>query len=156
MTQGTYISESTDNLIQRAQQIMGDLPTFKNSQTYTFIPEINALAGSCYSVAIKNTITSVSSSIVTCTGSTTTTCTIPGTCPATDPTTWINMIVTFTATAAQTSVTITFQYVLNGTPTTTVITPSIVAGSNTFYAFPTNQQYPSGTTIVLYGVTIQT
>jgi hypothetical protein len=163
MTQGSYISETTDDLLKRSHQILGDLiigPGIIDPSNWS----INALAGPCYGITIKNTITNISTSIVTCTGTAPTTCSSPGTCPTTpDPTTYINMVVTFTAVAAQsTGATITFQYVLNGTPTTSVITPgsggaaAIVAGSNTYYAFAANTQYPPDTTLVLYGVNIQT
>jgi hypothetical protein len=164
MTQGSYISESTQDLIKRSQQILGEEIIFPPTNEFDPNWTINAMAGPCYGITIKNTISGISMSIVTCTGTAPTTCASPGTCPTTpDPTTYINMVVTFTAVAAQsTGATITFQYVLNGTPTTTVITPgtggaaSIVAGSNTYYAFATNVQYPPDTTLVLYGVNIQT
>ncbi len=165
MTQGSYVSEDTNNLIRRAQQTLGETPVLDltNWSSPAYMPtgtsQIRSLAGSCYSIKVKNSITAKSFSIVTCTSGVNTSCTVPVSCPPGPlaPSDWINMVVTFTAAAAQpTGVTITFQYVLDGTPTTTTISPAIISGVNTFYAFGAPIQYPPDTELVLYGVDIQT
>lgn len=164
MIQGSYVSEDTNSLIRRAQQTMGEVPVLDltNWQNPTYMSgteQIRSLAGSCYSIKVKNSITGISFSIATCTSGVNTGCTVPASCPAgpLTPSDWVNMVVTFTAAAAQpTGVTITFQYVLNGVPTTTVLSPPIVSGSNTFYAFAAPVQYVPDTELVLYGVDIQT
>lgn len=165
MTQGSYVFEDTNNLIRRAQQTLGETPVFDltNWSSPTYMPagttQIRSLAGSCYSIKVKNAITAKSFSITTCTSGVNTDCTVPVACPAGPlaPSDWVNMVVSFNTAAAQaTGVTITFQYVLNGTPTTTTLSPAITSGANTFYAFVSPVQYPPDTELVLYGVDIQT
>lgn len=188
-----YISESTEDLIKRAEQILADpriyprtddiIPYsrsgfgFMNQENpypriypraddiipysrsgfgfMTQSPSIRTLSPGCNRIEVKNTITVTDSSIVTCTGSGTGTCTaIPGTCPSTSPTTYVNMVAIVDALVAQNSVTIKFEYILNDVPTTTDVVVNLTAGPNTVYCFATNQQYPANTTLALFGARV--
>ena len=101
----------------------------------------------------------VDSSIVMCTGpaigncpvNTTAACPVDGTVSTTQ---YMNMIAVFTMGAAQNGVEVTFKYVYNGTPGQTTVTINAVSGSNYVYAFATNQLYPAGATLVLYGAEV--
>lgn len=168
MTQGSYIPESTQDLIRRAERILEGVPVLDltNPQFPTYTPayihpasgQIRSLAGSCHSITVKNVITIDDSSIIICIGSGTGTCgSIPATCPAgpLTPSDYVNMVATVTAQVAQAGVDITFKYLLNDVPTTTVRTVALLAGSNTIYAFPGgNVQYSPDTTLVLYGAEV--
>jgi len=159
-----YRSESTESLIRRAEQILGGVPILDltNPQYPTYIPagghtwaQIRSLGSSCYSIKIKNVVSVTDSSIVVCTDTPTGTCgAIPGTCGglgATTPDKYYNFVATVSALVAQIGVQITFKYVQNGLPSTQVVTTNLSAGSNTVYAFTTNQTYTPGTELVLYG-----
>lgn len=172
-----YRSESTEDLIKRAEQILSDPRIYPRADdiipysrsgfgfmtTYMYplyppyppYPPIRTLAPSCNRIEVKNVITVTDSSIVTCTGSGTVTCgAIPGTCPSVNPTTYVNMVATVNALVAQNGVTIRFEYLLNNTPTVADIVANLTAGSNTVYAFIANQQYSADTTLALYGARV--
>ena len=168
-----YMSESTEDLIKRAEQIISDpriypkaddiIPYsrrgfgFMTNSTYsTYAPSIRSLSPSCNRIEVKNVITVSDSSIVICTGATTGTCPgIPPSCPVgVNPNDYINMIATVTAMVAQTGVKIAFEYLLNDVPTTTEVTVNLTAGSNTIYAFLANAQYSSDTTLSLFGARV--
>ncbi len=160
MTQGNYVSEDTNSLIRRARQTLGETPVLdlRNWQvtTYKSTGNMMSLAGSCHSIKVKNIISVVDSSIVTCTDATTANCVaIPAGCGDIEPTTpdlYYNMVATVSAAAAQTGVEITFKYVLDGVPTTAIVLADLDGvANNTVYAFATNALYPSGTELVLYG-----
>lgn len=159
MTQGNFVSEDTNSLIRRAQQTLGEVPVLDltnwQSPTFNYTGSIRSLAGSCHSIKVKNVVTVTDSSIVKCTGTETGTCgAIPATCDLLDPTTpnlYYNFVATVNALVTQPSVDITFKYVLDGVPMTEIVSTGLIAGSNTIYAFATNQQYVSGTELVLYG-----
>lgn len=161
MTQGSYVSEDTNSLIRRAQQTLGETPVLDltNWQNPIYMSagttQIRSLAGSCHSIKVKNVVTVTDASIVSCTDNTTGSCgAIPGNCGdlgATTPDLYYNFVATVTALVAQNGVEITFKYVENGTPATQIVTVNLGVGSNTVYAFATNQQYSSGTELVLYG-----
>ena len=164
-----YRSESTENLIKRAEQILSDpridpriypraddiIPYSRSGfgfmdPTNIYLP-IRTLAPACNRIEVKNVITIIDSSIVTCTGSGTGTCgAIPGTCPTVNPTTYVNMVATVNALVAQNGVTIRFEYLLDDVPTTTNVIANLVAGSNTVYCFAANVQYSSNTTLALF------
>lgn len=164
-----YRSESTEDLIKRAEQMLVDpriypraddiIPYYRSGfgfmePTYTYQP-IRTLSPGCNRIQIKNTITVTDSSIVTCTGTGTGTCgVIPGTCPSVDPLTYVNMVATVNALVAQTGVTIRFEYLLNDVPTTTDVTANLTAGLNTVYCFATNQLYSANTTLALFGAMV--
>lgn len=180
MSQGNYI-ENTQDLIRRSQQTMGETPVLdltnwqsprymsRNTNQINQINQIRSLSGSCHMVEIRNTVDGtrsrcpilVDSSIVMCTSPTIGDCPT-GTadpCPLdglVDTTQYMNMLAVFTMGDAQSSVDVIFKYVLNGTPTTTTITTNVAAGLNHVYAFATNQLYPVGTTLVLYGAEVLT
>lgn len=168
MTQGSYVSEDTNNLIMRAQQTLGGVPVLDltNWQNPTYMPagttQIRSLAPSCHSITVKNQITVNDSSILICSDGVTCPTTVPASCPiGVLPTDYVNMIAKVTALVAQTGVQITFKYLLNDVPTTTVRTVDLVAGSgNTIYAFVdgggaiANAQYSPDTTLVLYGAEV--
>ncbi len=171
MTQGNYI-ESTQDLIRRSQQAMGetpvlDLTNWQQPRYMSSNSQIKSLSGSCHQIEVKTTVDGetskcpigVASSIVMCTGPTIGTCPTDTSadCPISgtvSTTQYMNMIAVFTMGADQTGVEVTFKYVLNGTPTSTTIIVDVVAGSNYVYAFPTNQVYPADTTLVLYGAEV--
>jgi len=155
-----YIPENTQDLIRRAEQVLGEVPVLDltNPQFPIYTPaggQIRSLGSSCHSIKIKNVINVIDTSIVVCTDATTGTCgAIPGTCGdlgATTPDKYYNFVATVNALVAQTGVQITFKYVQNGLPTTQVVTTNLSAGSNTVYAFATNQTYTPGTELALYG-----
>lgn len=164
-----YRSESTEDLIKRAEQILSDPRIYPRTNDiipysrsgfgfmnpiYTY-PPIRTLAPSCNRIEVKNVITVTDSSIVTCTGSGTVTCgAIPGTCPSINPTTYVNMVVIVNALVVQNGVTIRFEYLLNDAPMVADIVVNLTAGSNTVYAFITNQQYSADTTLALYGARV--
>lgn len=159
MTQGNYVSEDTYSLIRRAQQTLGETPVIdlRNWQTpsYKSASTIRSLAGSCHSIKVKNIITVLDSSIVTCTGTGTGTCVvIPTSCGDlgdTTPDLYYNFVATVTALVAQDPVEITFKYVKDGLPLTEIVNAPLAIGSNAVYAFATNQTFPSDTELVLYG-----
>lgn len=160
-----YRSENTQDLIRRAEQVLGGVPVLDltNPQFPTYTPAGGQISGqmrslnpaSCHSIRIRNVITVTESSIVVCTGTTTDTCgAIPAACTdlgVTTPDKYYNFVSTVSALVAQTGVEITFKYVQNGLPLTQVVTVNLSAGSNTVYAFTTNQTYTPGTELVLYG-----
>lgn len=164
-----YRSESTEDLIKRAEQILSnpriypktdDIIPYSRSgfgfmeTTSAYLP-IRTLSPGCNRIEVKNIITVIDSSIVTCTGSGTGTCgAIPGTCPSIDPLTYVNMVATVNALVAQTGVTIRFEYLLDDVPTTTDVVANLTAGSNTVYCFATSQLYSANTTLVLFGARI--
>lgn len=165
-----YISESTEDLIKRAEQMLEDpriypkiddiLPYSRSGfgfmgQTYSYSP-IMTLAPSCKRIEVKNTITITDSSIIVCTGSTIGTCPgIPPSCPVgVSPNDYVNMVATVTALVAQTGVKIAFEYLLNDVPTITEVSVNLIAGSNTVYAFVANIQYSTDTTLSLFGARV--
>ena len=161
-----YISESTEDLIKRAEQILADpriyprtddiIPYSRSGFGFmTQSPSIRTLSPGCNRIEIKNTITVTDSSIVTCTGSGTGTCgAIPGTCPSTNPTTYVNMVTVVNALVAQNGITIRFEYLLDDIPTTTDVVANLTAGSNTVNCFATNVQYSANTTLALFGARV--
>lgn len=165
-----YISESTEDLIKRAKQMLeypgiypkaDDIIPYSRSgfgfmnQTYTR-PSISTLAPACNRIEVKNQINVIDSSIIICTGTTTGTCPgIPPSCPTgVTPNEYVNMVATVTALVAQTGVKIAFEYLLNDVPTTTEVTVDLITGSNTIYAFPGNVTYSSDTTLSLFGARV--
>ena len=170
-----YMSESTEDLIRRAEQILSRpddlypkaddiIPYSRNGfgfMTYptypTYPSSIRSLSPSCNRIEVKNVITITDSSIIICTGAATGTCPgIPPSCPVgVIPTDYVNMVATVTALVAQSGVKIAFEYLLNDIPTTTEISGiALAAGSNTVYAFPANIQYAPDTTISLFGARV--
>ncbi len=167
-----YRSESTQDLIRRAEQILAYPEVYPNADdiipysrsgfgfmTYQqpYTQQIRSLSPGCNRIEVKNIINVTESSIIICPGVGTVTCGgIPGACPPTtpDPTTYINMVATVNALVAQNGVTIRFEYLLNDVPTTTDVPANLVAGSNTVYCFAANQQYINGTTLALYGARV--
>lgn len=167
-----YISESTEDIIKRAEQILerpglypkaDDIIPYSRSgfgfmtyQTYptypTYPSSIRTLAPSCNRIEVKNTITVTDSSIIICTGPTTGTCPgIPPSCPVgVTPNDYVNMVATVTALVGEVGVKIAFEYLINDVPTTTEVTVDLTAGPNMVYAFPTNIQYAPGTTLSLF------
>lgn len=127
---------------------------------------IKSLAGgSCHSIVVKNIITLVDSSIVTCTGPTQASCnvtinpdgTIPTACPAgITPGDYINMVATFNVAYPQTGVLVTFKYIENDVPIAASVIMDMAIGINVVYAFGTNVQLPSGTALALYGAEVIT
>ncbi len=165
MTQGNYISEDTMSLVRRAEKILGNMPVLDltNWTNPMYLPmgttQIRSLNPSCHSIIVKNTITVTESSIVMCSSGglpDMVKCPIPSSCPTgpLSPVDYVNMVATIDALAAQTGVEITFKYILDGVPTNTTITVDLSAGTNTVYAFDPSIQYPSGTTLVLYGAEV--
>ena len=174
MTQGNYVSEDTNNLIRRAQQTLGGVPVLDltnwQAPTYSLdgTVQIRSLAGSCHRVIVKNSVNGntstcpipVDSSIVICTGPTLGTCAsdpVPITCPANNTistTQYVNMVAKFTMGAAQNGVKVTFKYLYNDVPTSTVVTINATVGDNVVYAFTTNQLYNPDDTLVLYGAEV--
>lgn len=165
-----YMSESTEDLIKRAEQMLGDasiypkiddvLPYSRSGfgfmgQMYSYSP-IRTLAPSCKRIEVKNTITITDSSITICTGAVVGTCPgIPPSCPVgVSPVDYVNMVATVTALVAQTGVKIAFEYLLSDVPTTTEVTVDLAAGSNTVYAFAANVQYSADTTLSLFGARV--
>lgn len=163
-----YRSESTEDLIKRAEQILSDpriypraddiIPYSRSgfgfmNQTYTY-PPIRTLAPACNRIEVKNVINVTDSSIIICTDSATGTCPgIPPSCPVgVTPNDYVNMVATVTALVAQTGAKIAFEYLLNDVPTTTEVIVDLVTGSNTIYALPANVQYSPATTLSLFGV----
>lgn len=161
-----YRSENTEDLIKRAEQILSDSRLYPKADDIipysrsgfgfmTQNPNIRTLSPSCNRIEVKNVITVIDSSIVTCGDTTIGTCgAIPDTCPLADPTTYMNMVAIVNALVAQNNVTIRFEYLLNDVPTNTDVVTNLSAGSNTVYAFPSNVQYSVGTTLTLYGARI--
>lgn len=165
MTQGSYVSEDTNNLIRRAQQTLGEVPVLDltNWQNPTYMPtgttQIRSLSPSCHSIVVKNVITVTDSSITMCSAGgapTSILCPIPANCPTgpLTPSDYVNMVATITAQVAQSGVDITFKYVWNDTPTTTTVTVALIAGTNTVYAFNPSVTYAPDTTLVLYGAEV--
>jgi hypothetical protein len=177
MAQGNY-PEDTQNLIRRAQQTIGGTPILDltNWQSPRYISgdsrtvsltDIPTPQGACHSIDVKTTVNGTSSkcpigvetSIIICTGPALGTCPTVTTvaCPSggtIGPSTYVNMIASFTMGDAQNNVVVTFKYVLNGVPKQEQLTVNVVAGPNYVYAFATNQQYPADTSLVLYGAEI--
>lgn len=165
-----YRSESTEDLIKRAEQILAypkiypradDIIPYSRSgfgfmnQTYTY-PPIRTLAPSCNRIEVKNVITVTDSSIIICTGTAIGTCPgIPPSCPVgVTPNDYVNMVATVGALVGQ-IVDIAFDYILNDVPTTTVVTAvPLLTGSNTVYCFGVNIQYGADTTLVLFGARV--
>ena len=165
MTQGSYVSEDTNNLIRRAQQTLGGVPVLDltNWQTPTYLPagttQIRSLNPSCHSITVKNVITVTDSSINICATMGPPTigdCPVPASCPVSiTPLQYVNMYASVNALVAQIGVEITFQYVLNDLPTATPRIVDLLAGTNTVWAFPdTNVKYAPDTTLVLYGAEV--
>lgn len=168
-----YMSESTEDLIKRAERVLEDpriypkiddiIPYSRSGfgfMTDSIYPlysgTIRTLAPSCKRIEVKNTITVTDSSIIVCTGSAVGTCPgIPPSCPVgVSPNDYVNMVATVTALVAQTGVKIAFEYLLNDVPTTTEVTVDLVAGSNTVYAFVVNIQYSANTALSLFGARV--
>ena len=162
MRQGTYIAESTESLIRKAEQILGGTPVLDltNPQFPTYTPaegHIRSLAGSCHSITVRNVINVTDNSIIVCAGPAIGTCgAIPATCPPPlSPTTdYVNMVATVNALVAQNGVEITFKYLLDDVPTTTAVIVNLSAGNNTVYAFALNTLYPVGTKLDLYSAEV--
>lgn len=169
MTQGKYVSEDTQNLLRRAEQILGDVPVLDLTNWNTPGVEVKnwqsplTLDGtSCSRIVLKNTITITDADIVICTGTAITTCAAPGACPTggiVSPTKYVNMLAIVNLIGiAQTGVVIQFNYLVNDVPVTdpsiTQVTVSLVPGNNTVYLFPTNHAYSPSTSITLYGATV--
>ena len=167
-----YMSESTEDLIKRAERILypgiyhsaDDIIPYSRSrlgfmgQMYTPV-QIRSLAPACHSITVKNTITITSTSIVTCSAGgapTLALCPVPGSCPAGPliPSQYVNLYASVNALVAQTGVQITFQYVLNDTPTSVTVTQDLNIGANDVWAFNPSVQYPVDTTLVLYGAEV--
>jgi hypothetical protein len=114
----------------------------------------------CSHIVLKNTITVIDSSIVTCIGINPTTCAI--TC--TDegiiaPNTYMNMMAIVNLVGiAQTGVVIQFHYLINNIPVTdpllTNVTVNLIPGNNYVYLFPTNHIYTPNTMITFYGALV--
>lgn len=167
-----YMSESTESLIRRAEQMLAPPKIYPKADDIipysrsgfgfmgypTHPPSIRTLAPACNRIEVKNQITIDDVSIVVCTGSATGTCpsmTPSPTCPAgVTPLDYINIAAKVTALVAQTGVKIAFEYLLNDTPTTTEVTVDLIAGTKTIYAFPANIQYSTDTTLVLFGARV--
>lgn len=168
-----YISESTEDLIKRAEQTLaypGIYPRADDIIPYSrsgfgfmnkiYTPaEIRTLAPSCHSITVKNTITILDTSIVTCSAGgapTLVLCPVPGSCPTGPiiPSQYVNLYASINALVAQTGVEITFQYVLNDTPTSVIVTQDLIAGPNDVWAFNPSIQYPVDTTLVLFGAEV--
>lgn len=153
MTQGNYISEDTNSLIRRAQQILGEVPVL--DLTNWHVPTYRYLSPSCNRIEVKNVITVTDASIVKCTGSTTATCdAIPVTCSSITLGDYINMVAIVNALVAQTGVIIRFEYLENEIPINTDIIVDLVAGNNTVYAWSPNHQPSIGYTLSLYGARV--
>jgi hypothetical protein len=177
MAQGNY-PEDTQNLIRRAQQTMGGVPILDltNWQSPRYISEdyqtksltdIPTPQGACHNIEVKTTVNGtaskcpigVVSSIVICTSpniadcpnNTNVACPNGGTITTTQ---YVNMVATFTLADAQNNVPVTFKYVLNGSPKQEQVLITGSVGLNVVYAFPTNQLYPSDTSLVLYGAEV--
>jgi hypothetical protein len=177
MTQGNH-PEDTQNLLRRAQQTMGGIPTLDltNWQSPRYIPgdyqtksltDIPTPQGACHNIEVKTTVNGtaskcpigVLSSIVICTGPTLGECPTDTTvaCPSGGTIStqqYVNMIATFLLADAQANVPVTFKYVLNGVPKQEQVLIAGLAGPNVVYAFPANQLYPSDTSLVLYGAEV--
>lgn len=161
MTQGKYISEDTQDLLRRAEQILGETPVLDLTNWQVPVT-MDGPSGSCSRITLKNTITVTDTSILVCTGTATTTCAPEGSCPTggiVSPTKYINMVATVNLVGvAQTGVVIQFNYLVNEVPITdssvTNVTINLVPGNNTVYLFPTNHTYSPSTTITLYGATV--
>lgn len=164
-----YRSESTEDLIKRAEQILAypriypradDIIPYSRSgfgfmnQTYTY-PPIRTLAPACNRIEVKNVINVTDSSIVICANDTTGSCGgIPVSCPAgVTPNEYVNMVATVNALVDQT-VDIAFDYLLNDVPTTTVVNVALSAGPNTVYCFGSNKLYSANTTLALFGARV--
>lgn len=167
MTTVDYISESTENLIRRAEQTLGEIPVLDltNWQVPIYIPgnaTIRSLAPSCKRIQIKNIVTVVDSSITICTGPT-----VPGdcgtpfpvSCPVgVSPLDYVNIVAKVTAQAPQAGLKIVFDYLLDDVPLTTapisfdISAAEIAAGGKNVYAFGANVQYIDGQSLTLHGV----
>lgn len=174
MAQGKYIYEDTQHLLERAAQILGEIPILDltNWQEPVYIngdsggsggcPGGNPSSSSCSHILLRNIITITDTSIITCTGTATTTCSPIGTCPTggiVSPSKYINIVAIVNLTGvAQTGVVIQFNYLINNTPVTdpllTKVTVNLVPGNNTVYLFPTNRTYSPNTSITLYGASV--
>lgn len=160
MTQGKYVSESIQDLIRRAEQILGETSisdtTNWQSPIYT-----EGQSEPLSRIILKNNITVINANIVICTGSAITTCS-PGTCSNGEnvsPNKYINMVATVNlAGVAQTGVVIQFNYLINDVPITdislTQVTVNLTPGNNSVYLFPTNHTYDPNTSITLHGATV--
>ena len=159
MTQGNFVSEDTNSLIRRAQQTLGEVPVLDltnwQAPAFNYTGSIRSLAGSCHSIKVKNVVTVNDSSIVKCASATAGDCSaIPTDCDVLNPTTpnlYYNFVADVSALVAQTDVEITFKYVQNGIPGEAIVLADIGTTSTMVYAYATNQQYASGTELVLYG-----
>ncbi len=171
MTQGQYISENTQDLLRRAEQILGNVPVLDLTNWQDSI-SMNGEGGgggggggsstSCNRLTLKNVITVTNASLLVCTGTLTSTCSSPGACPTggiISPDKYVNMVAIVNLTGnAQTGVKIQFNYLINDVPITdpalTRVTVNLVPGNNTIYLFPTNHTYSADTTITLYGAMV--
>ncbi len=163
-----YRSESTENLIRRAEQMLaypGIYPKTDDIIPYSrsgfgFMmqqqsPSIRSLAPSCNRIEVRNVITVTDSSIVTCADAVPANCgAIPVTCPSVTPNDWVNMVAIVNALVAQNGVTIRFEYLLNDVPTVSDVLANLAAGNNDVYAFAANLQYTADTTLTLYGARV--
>jgi len=165
-----YRSESTEDLIKRAEQMLRDPKLYPRTddiipysrsgfgfmnQIYPY-PPIRTLAPSCNRIEVKNVITVTDSSITICTGAAIGTCPgIPPSCPVgVTPEEYVNMVATVDVLVAQTGVKIAFDYLLDDAPTTTEVTVDLAAGSNIVYCFAANIQYTVDTTLALHGARV--
>lgn len=150
-----FVSESTEDLIRRSQQVLGPFPTTNTARHAQVLNrEIRSLASSCYRIVIKNVITIADKSIVICTDDTLGSCPgIPDTCPVgVTPEDYVNMVAIVNALVAESGVTVRFEYLLNDVPAYVDVIVNLEAGDNTVYAFADNQQYSTNQTLTLYGV----
>lgn len=153
-----FVSESTEDLIKKAERILERYPIMSTATQVQRLQgtSIRSLSPSCYRIEVKNVINVTDSSILVCNSDELADCPgIPPSCPAeVGPNNYVNMVATVNALVAQDNVEITFEYLLNDVPTTTVATVDLDAGSNTVYAFADNVQYTTGTSLALFGAKV--
>ena len=166
-----YRSESTEDLIKRAEQMLGDPKLYPRAddiipysrsgfgfmnQIYPYPPIRTLAPPRCNRIEVKNTINITDASIIVCGGAAIGTCpVIPLLCPAgVNPNDFVNMVAIADALVDQTGVNIAFDYLLNDVPTTTVVNADLLAGPNTVYCFAANTQYGVYTTLVLHGARV--
>lgn len=160
MTQGKYVSENAQTLINRATQILGESPILLDIKTSTHVDKnttIMSLAPVCNSIKVRNIVTVVESSIVICTTNVPTDCpTIQACPPSVSPNDYVNIVARVYAQAPQNGLTIVFDYVLDDMPMTTPPIPFDItiggpSGEVKVYAFPSNAKYSTGQSLVLHG-----
>ncbi len=166
-----YMSESTEDLIKRAEQMLRDPELYPRAddiipysrsgfgfmnQIYPYSQIRTMAPPRCNRIEVKNTINITDASIIICGGAAIGTCpAIPLLCPAgVNPNDLVNMVAIADALVAQTGVDIAFDYLLNDVPTTTTVTVDLLAGPNTVYCFAANIQYGTDTTLALHGARV--